>query len=178
MRIFIKHLLLTLPLILVSCNSKETELPVKSGSAHLASLVTNGISSGFSFRVGAVVSPIESGGVDFLLITQLDEIGVPVGSSLSGPDMETNFAPLQADGVIVDSDLFESIIEIPDSVNQWEPTANIQSGEIWFVRTRQGNYGKLFFSEVIEVAESEELDVFSIASFKWVFQPNGTRNFD
>ena len=169
--------LLILFLIIISCDNEEIEISTTSGNAHLTSKLEDGKVSGFSFEQNGVIILTESNKVDFMVLTLTNESGTPIGSFLSSPNLDTEFASLKPGEESIDSDVFESLVTIPDSVSNWSNSTAIKAGEIWFVRTRQDKFGKLLFHEVIEITDRGGTGVFSSATFEWVFQPNGTQNF-
>ena len=164
-------------LVFISCDKEETEIKTTSGNTNLTSKIEDGMISGFSFEQNGIITLTGNNEVDFIVSTLTNETGIPIGSSLSSPNLDTEFASLEANEITLDSDAFESLATIPNSIGNWENTAAIKTGEVWFVRTRQNKYGKILFNEVSEITDRDGTSQFSSVTFNWVFQPNGTQNF-
>ncbi|MDE0472797.1 MAG: hypothetical protein OXH57_12750 [Ekhidna sp.] len=153
------------------------EISTISGNAHLTSKLEDGKVSGFSFEQKGVITLTSENQIDFLIFTLTNELASPVGSFLSSPNLDTEFASSTPADIRLNTDTFNEILAVPDSISNWENIAPVQTGEIWFVRTRNGKYGKLLLNEVSEITDREGTTVSSFAKFEWVFQPNGTRVF-
>ncbi len=164
-------------LFAISCGDDPLAVTITSGEATLDSKGGPGEWKGFSFALGEVTTITSETNTDFSIMTTTNQVGSVTGSSLIG-NSETNFAPLNPPKVRLHSlEEFIDLRTIPDTIGSWEPLAFIADGDIWFVRTRDNKYAKIFIMEVLEVTDRGGESVFSIVTFKWVYQQDGSKNF-
>lgn len=173
----IRHLwIIGFLLIFISCSDDELLTTITSGEATLDSRGEPGTFKGFSFDLGDVTVITSETNTDFSIMTRTDESGSVIGSYLGG--YETEFARLNPPKIRFHSlEEFDDIRTIPDTIGSWEPLASIIDGEIWFVRTSDNKYAKIFIMEVNQVTEPDGESLVSTVTFKWVYQQNGSRNF-
>lgn len=112
----LKYLIFGTFLIFISCDKEEIKTSTTSGNANLTSKLEDGKVSGFSFNQKGVITLTENNEIDFLISTQTNELGIPIGSFLSSPNLDTEFASLEVDDVTLDTDTFNKILVIPDSI--------------------------------------------------------------
>ena len=148
-----------------------------SGTAELTNYVTDNRITGFSFEKQGVISVTENEVYDFALTDFKGPTGAVEGVLLTGPFFRTDFTLYKDGKISADMDLFQATDEVPASSTWNTSFTTIQANSIVFVRTRNGNYGKLFIREVDQVLSPHGGEVYTTVTFDWVYQPNGTRQF-
>lgn len=166
-------------IFILSCDDENEpqSSTLYSGRTNITSLNVDGTLQGFSFKEGGLINRDVNIEADFVLSTITKETGKPIGSMLVSNN-KTQFAFLSEDIEITsDSVYFQSIRTVPDSINYWEDMASIKTGQIYFVKTSDNKYAKLHFLDVRHFEDRGDGFPFSAATFDWVYQANGTKNF-
>jgi hypothetical protein len=160
------------------CNSSiEPTPPLNAGRVTVTSK-----SAGFSFSQAKVIPfpPPSNLLPDLAVLVQIDNVGAILGVFFSTSDLRPAFQlvrqPSTADSARI---FFEALAVVPDAPFQ-DLAIPVRSNQIWAIKTRENKYAKILVLNTAAYADSTNPSVptpYGEATFDWVFQPNGSRQF-
>ncbi|MBU0560653.1 MAG: hypothetical protein KJ799_18785 [Bacteroidetes bacterium] len=185
-----KHL--TIPILLLlfifinGCDNSVGPTPPKtSGENTINTKVVNSKYTGFSFSQGGNIEYPNSNNItpDIIVLVQTNETGNILGVFFSSAGtlkptfkLIRQFNDADTDSAQV---YFDNLIEVPDS-NYMNLALPVKVNQIWAVKTVDDKFGKILILHTEAYADSSNPSsptLYGEASFKWNYQPNGSRNF-
>ncbi len=176
---------LFLALFILSCESSvESDIPKTYGEITINTNLDSFTGKAFSFSHGKkIVYPNSKNIVpDIMILVHIVENG-----DLRGVYLSSGLFPKQSFQFIeqfnsTDSALifFNNLTEIQDS-NFQDLALPIQENQIWGVKTVDDKFGKILILNTIAFIDSSNIkaiNYYGEATFKWVYQPNGSAMFN
>ena len=180
-----KMIILFLLIVLInSCdNSVEPTPPNTSGENSINSKIVDFKMKGFSFSQGGLIDYPNSSNIlpDIFVMVQTDDNGNVMGVYFgSGVGLIPSFNLVhQASNIDSAQAFFSSLNEVPDS-NYSDLAIPVKEYQIWAVKSVENNFGKILILNTTAYIDSSNLvgpTPYGEATFKWDYQPNGTRYF-
>ncbi len=176
--------LLTLSLILLlaaaGCKKKE-EGPVTSGKVTINSKLyetgTYYYSIGYSFSQGKLVQSNTTPGPDVVVDEQTTPDNTAIEWVYLGTDNYQNSFHLNGsfNSLSEAEDFFNNYLTVPDTIGYSGIAKDIKPYQVWTFRTRDMNYAKMLILDVS--SEIQKGDPYSETTFRFVYQPDGSRTF-
>lgn len=186
MKYFIITILFLLVIFANSCDNSVEPTPLKtSGETTINTKVVNYKYTGFSFSQGGNIEYPNSKNKtpDIIVLVQTNENGNILGVFLSSAGTLKPTFKLMKQFNEMDNDsaqvFFENLSEVPDS-NYMSLAIPVKVNQIWAVKTAEDKFGKILILHTEAYADSSNPSsptLYGEASFKWFYQPNGSRNF-
>ena len=174
--------LLLLILLINSCDSSIEPTPKTSGEITINSKVENLKSKGFSFSQGGLIEYPNTQNIkpDFLLLVHMTIEEPIAGVFLSPPNNQPTFRLLiQLEAADSANKYFSELSEVPDTIYDWLALP-LKENQIWAVKTQDNKYAKILILNTKAYMDSSiqsSPTPYGEATFKWNYQPNGSRNF-
>jgi hypothetical protein len=181
--------LLILVLIITFLNSCDNSIgpipPKTSGETTINTKVVDSKYTGFSFSQGRNIIFPNSNNIipDIIVMVQTNESGNILGVFLgSAGGLKPTFNLVRQ---FNDTDLdsaqvsFDNLNEVPDS-NYMDLALPVKVNQIWAVKTNDNKFGKILILHTDAYADNSNPsspNLYGEATFKWKYQPNGSRNF-
>ena len=138
--------------------------------------------SGFSFPLAKIITISNSQGIlpDLLVLVHQGG-GEILGVFFSSVDITPTFS-LIAEKSTPDSSrtIFDGLKEIPVTTFFEGLAIPVRENQIWAIKTRENKYAKILILETMAFLDSTNSagpTPLGEATFDWIFQPNGSRQF-
>jgi hypothetical protein len=134
---------------------------------------------GFSFSHGKVITLPNTEKItpDLVILAHIAENGNVLGVFLSAVNVSPTFNLVrefsQTDSALT---FFNNLNEVP-ALNYQNFALPINVNQVWAVKTSENKYGKILILDAEAYYDSVKLNHFTLAKFKWEYQPNGSMNF-
>lgn len=165
-------------LLFYSCDSTEPTIEDKSDEV----TINNG-KNGFSFSYGSSIPvPDTTNNIipDIIIFVRLDDNGTVLGVFFGSDTLRPAFNLIKEFSNIDSAKtFFYDLSEVPDS-NYQDLALPVKAYQIWAVKTHDNKYGKILIisTDAYEYSPSPGFRSYHLeATFKWKYQPNGSRNF-
>ena len=163
-------------------NSVDPTPPKTSGETTINSKIVNFKSKGFSFSQGNLIEFPNSQNIkpDFFLSVHMTVEEPIAGVFLAPPDNHLSFRLIaQINDPDSASKYFSELSEVPDTTYDWLALP-LKENQIWAVKTQDDKYAKILIINTEAYMDSSvqgSPTPYGEATFKWNYQPDGTRNF-
>ena len=163
-------------------NSVEPTPPKTSGENTINSKVVNFKTNGFSFSQASLIEYPNSQNInpDMLLLVQITAQNEIAGVFLSPPNNQPSFRLLvQLNDADSANNYFSELAEIPDTTYAWLAIP-VKENQIWAVKTQDNKYAKILIKHTEAYMDSSiqsSPTPYGEATFKWKYQPDGSRKF-
>lgn len=170
--------------VLVS-GCEEDNPPRTTGEVTITSeLILEGATytfNGFSFELGKVIyyNPQSSQKTPDLVVTP-DNSGEEIVAILQIWNNVQEKPLMALTGEFADwnsaEDFFDNYKQIADSLSYTSWANPTLENQVWIVKILSGNYGKILIKNIVTYLSGTK--PYAEITFKWVYQPNGTKIFD
>ena len=179
-------LIITLLLLQYQCEKTTGPYPpanLPAGTVSMNSKLPDHKISGFSFSGGIRVSYPNSQNIkpDISVGAELNASGNPVGVFLFSVELHPAFILLFRS---VDSDsagvFFDTLSVIPDTTFK-DLAMHVSKNQVWAIKTLEKKYAKILVTQTRAYIDSTSTNVpvpVGEVTFKWQFQPDGSRRFN
>ncbi len=176
--------ILFLTLFLYGCDNIVDSTPTKTnGETTINTKIVNFKSTSFSFLQGGNIDFPNSNNIipDIMILVQTDETGSILDVFFSpGIALKPSFNLIkQISDIDSAQTFFNNLNEVPDS-NYIDLAIPVKEYQIWAVKTVDDKFGKILILNTKAFTDSSNTSAptpYGEATFKWKYQPDGSRIF-
>ncbi len=175
--------ILLLFFLISGCDNSVVPITKTSGENTINTKVVDSKYTGFSFSQGGNIIYPNANNIlpDIIVLVNTDENGNILGIYFnSSSSLKPTFNIIKtfndADSAKV---FFNNFSEVPDS-NYVDLALPVRVNQIWSVKTVDDKFGKILILHTDAYADNSNQSsptLYGEATFKWNYQPNGSRNF-
>ncbi|MGE5811726.1 MAG: hypothetical protein ACM339_09505 [Ignavibacteria bacterium] len=165
------------------CDSVEPILPKTSGETTINTKLVDHKYNGFSFSQGETINYPNSNNInpDIIVLVQTNETGNILGVFFGpGGNLRPTFNLIkQFNNTDSAQIFFDNLFEVPDS-NYMDLALSVNVNQIWAVKTNDVKFGKILILHTeayVDNSNPSSPTLYGEATFKWKYQPNGSRIF-